>query len=184
VVTVAKALAKTSEESPLEKASRFSKNIASLKGKLKKKSGDPENFLEKLVDAYLEAQRFINSQKDYVERQKKFDLSDNENLLLGSYEQAAWAYKQSLTFNHKSAKTRTNLRIGKIYAQIGDGRNALMHAKLAHKIFKKHDNSKQLEQTQTFIEMLTTKYKDKFEKKQCLDVNLSLIVGGHQGLVC
>jgi len=163
VVTVAKAPAKTSEESPLEKASRFSKNIASLKGKLKKKSGAPGTLLAKLGDAYLEAQRFINSQKDAVERQKIFDLSDNENLLLGSYEQAAWAYKQSLTFNHKSAET--HLRFGKIYAQMGDGRNALMHAKLAHKIFKKRDNSKQLEQTQTFIEMLTTKYKDKFEKK-------------------
>jgi hypothetical protein len=98
-------------------------------------------------------------------RDRKFDLSDNENLLLGSYEQAAWAYKQPLTFNHKSAETQTHLRIGNIYAQRGDGINALMHAKLAHKIFKKRDNSKQLKQTQTFIEMLTTKHKDKFEKK-------------------
>lgn len=162
VVTVAKAPAKTSEESPQEKASRFSKNIASLKGELKKKSGDPGALLAKLGDAYLEAQLFISSQKDDEERQKIFDLSDNEDLLLGSYEQATWAYKLSLTFNHKSAET--HLKIGKIYAEMGDGRNALMHAKLAHKIFKKHDNSKQLEQTQTFIEMLTTKYKDKFEK--------------------
>jgi hypothetical protein len=70
VITVAKAPAQTSEESPLEKASRFSKNITNLKWKLKKKSGDPETLLAKLVDAYLEAQRFINSQKDDVERQK------------------------------------------------------------------------------------------------------------------
>ena len=162
VVTVAKAPAKTSEETPQEKASRFSKNIASLKGELKNKSGDPEALLAKLGDAYLEAQHFINSQKDDEERQKIFDLSDNDNLLLGSYEQAAWAYKLSLTFNNKSAET--HLKIGKIYAEMGDARNALMYAKLAHQIFKKRDNSKQMEETQTFIEMLIAKYKDKFEK--------------------
>lgn len=161
-ITVAKAPAKTSEESPQEKASQFSKNIASLKGELKNKSGDPGALLEKLGDAYLEAQRFINSQKDDEERQKIFDLSDNENLVLGSYEQAAWAYKLSLTFNNKSAET--HLKIGKIYAEMGDGRNALMYAKLAHQIFKKHDNSKQMEETQTFIEKLIAKYKDKLEK--------------------
>ncbi len=162
VVTVAKAPAKTSEESPQEKASRFSKNIASLKGELKMKSGDPGALLEKLGDAYLDAQHFINAQKDDEERQKIFNLSDNQSLLLGSYEQAAWAYKLSLTFNHKSAET--HLKIGKVYAEMGDGRNALMHAKLAHQIFKKHDNSKQMEETQTFIKMLTSKYKNKFEK--------------------
>jgi len=162
VVTAAKAPAKTSEESPQEKASRFSKNIASLKGELKNKSGNPGALFAKLGDAYLEAQRFINSQKDDEERQKILNLSNRQNLLLGSYEQAAWAYKLSLTFNHKSAET--HLKIGRIYAEMGDGLNALMHAKLAHQIFKKHDNSKQLEETQTFIEMLTSKYKDKFEK--------------------
>jgi hypothetical protein len=162
VVTAAKTPAKPSEESPQEKASRFSKNIASLKSELKKKSGDPGALFAKLGDAYLEAQHFINSQKDDEERQKIFNLSDNQSLLLGSYEQAAWAYKLSLTFNHKNAET--HLKIGKIYAEMGDGRNALMHAKLAHQIFKKRDNSKQMKETQTFIEMLTSKYKDKLEK--------------------
>ena len=162
VVTIAKAPAKTSEETPQEKVSRFSKNIASLKGELKKQSSDPWALLAKLGDAYLEAQRFINSQKDDEERQKIFNLSYSENLFLGSYEQAAWAYKLSLTFNHKSAETQ--LKIGKFYAEMGDGRNALMHAKFAHQIFKKQDNSKQMVETQTFIEMLTAKYKDKFKK--------------------
>ena len=41
VVTIAKAPAKTSEETPQEKVSLFSKNIASLKGELKKQSSDP-----------------------------------------------------------------------------------------------------------------------------------------------
>ena len=161
-VTVADARAKTSEETLQEKTSRFSRNIANIKGELRNKSGNPGALLAKLGDAYLEAQHFINSQKDEEERQKIFDFSDNQNLILGSYEQAAWAYKLSLTFNHKSAET--HLKIGKIYAEMGDERNALMYAKLAHQIFKRHDNSKQMEETQTFINMLTSKFKNKSEK--------------------
>lgn len=161
-IVVANVPAKTSEETLQEKASRFSRNISSLKGELKKKSGNPGALLAKLGEAYLEAQHFIDSQKDDEVRQKIFDFSDNQGLILGSYEQAAWAYKLSLNFNHKSAET--HLKIGKIYAEMGAGRNALMHAKLAHQIFKKRDNSKQMEETQTFIKMLTSKFKDKSEK--------------------
>ena len=161
-VIVADAPTKTSEESLQEKTTRFSRNIANLKSELRNKSGNPGALLAKLGDAYLEAQRFINSKKDEGERQKIFDFSESQNLILGSYEQAAWAYKLSLSFKHKSAEA--HLKIGKIYAEMGDGQNALMHAKLAHQIFKKRDNSKQMEETQSFIKMLTSKYKDKLEK--------------------
>lgn len=162
LVIVADAPTKTSEEPPQVKASRFSKNITSLKNDLKKENGDPGALLAKLGDAYLEAQRFLGSQKDNEERQKILDLSDNQNLLLGSYEQAAWAYKLSLGFNHKNAET--HLKIGKIYDEMGDGQNAIMHAKLAHQILKKRDNSRQMEEAKTFIEKLTLKYKGKSKK--------------------
>jgi len=147
----------TPEESPQVKLSRFSKNITNLKTEIKNSRGNPGILLAKLGNAYLEAQRFMDSQTDAEERQKLLDLSNNEGLVLGSYEQAAWAYKLALSFNRKNAKT--HLKIGKIYDEMKDGRNALMYAKLAHQIFKRNHNSSQLEETQSFIDLLTTKYK-------------------------
>lgn len=162
LVIVADIQAKTAEEPLQEKVSGFSKNITNLKTELKKESGNPGALLVKLGDAYLEAQRFISSQKDAKDRQKILALSENQEFLLGSYEQAVWAYKLSLTFNHKSAET--HFKVGKLYDEMGDGINALMHAKLALQIFKRHDNSRQMEETLAFIETLTKKYKTKSEK--------------------
>ena len=162
LVIVATAKAKTAEEPLQEKVSGFSKNITNLKTELKKESGNPGALLVKLGDAYLEAQRFISSQKDAKDRQKILALSENQDFLLGSYEQAAWAYKLSLTFNHKSAET--HFKVGKLYDEMGDGVNALMHTKLALQIFKRRDNSRQIEETLAFIEILTKKYKIKSEK--------------------
>ena len=163
VASLPDAPVKSSEESPQAKLSRFSKNISSLKNNLKNTNGNPEALLAKLGDAYLEAQRFMNSQTDTEERQNLLDLSDNGDLLLGSYEQAAWAYKLALTFNRKNAET--HLKIGKIYDEMEDGRNALMYTKLAHQIFKRNHNSRQMEATQSFIDLLTTKYENKSGKK-------------------
>ena len=163
LVVVADAPEETVEQTPQEIASRFSKNIASLKNDLKRKSGNPGALLVKLGDAYLEAQRFLGSQKDDGDRQKILDLSENENLLLGSYEQAAWAYKLSLGFNYNAAET--HFKIGKIYDEMGDGQNAIMYARLAHQILKKRDNSKQMEEeVMAFIENLMLKYKSESEK--------------------
>jgi hypothetical protein len=162
LVIVADAKAKTAEEPLQEKVSGFSKNITNLKTALKKESGNPGALLVKLGDAYLEAQRFISSQKDAKDRQKILSISENQEFLLGSYEQAAWAYKLSLTFNHKSAET--HFKVGKLYDEMGDGVNALMHAKLALQIFKRDDNSRQIEETLAFIEILTKKFKIKSEK--------------------
>ena len=153
----------TTEESTQETLSRFSKNISSLKSNLKNTSGNPEALLSKLGDAYLEAQRFMDSQKENEERQNLLELSSNGGLLLGSYEQAAWAYKLALNFNRKNAKT--HLKIGRIYDEMGDGRNALMYAKLAHQIFKRNDNSGQMKETQSFIDLLAAKYENKSGKK-------------------
>ena len=99
---------------------------------------------------------------DDEEKQNLLDLSENGDLVLGSYEQAAWAYKLALNFNHRSAET--HLKIGKIYDEMKDGQNALMYAKLAHQIFKRNHNSSQMEETQSFIDLLTTKYKNQSKK--------------------
>jgi len=175
VASLPDAPVKSSEESPQAKLSRFSKNISSLKNNLKNTNGNPEALLAKLGDAYLEAQRFMNSQTDTEERQNLLDLSDNGDLLLGSYEQAAWAYKLALTFNRKNAET--HLKIGKIYDEMEDGRNALMYTKLAHQIFKRNHNSRQMEATQSFIDLLTTKYENKSGKKGCMTDNVLSISG-------
>jgi hypothetical protein len=50
-----------------------------------------------------------------------------------------------------------------------DGRNALMYTKLAHQIFKRNHNSRQMEATQSFIDLLTTKYENKSGKKRVHD---------------
>jgi tetratricopeptide (TPR) repeat protein len=166
---------KSSEETPQAKLSRLSKNISGLKNNLKNNGGNPGTLLAKLGEAYLEAQRFMDSQMDDEEKQHLLDLSKNGDLVLGSYEQAAWAYKLALNFNHRSAET--HLKIGKIYDEMKDGQNALMYAKLAHQIFKRNHNSSQMKETQSFIDLLTTKYKNQSEKKWCTKDNISFIVG-------
>ena len=159
VASLPDAQAESTEDSPQNKLSRFSQNITSLKQKIKNSRGNPGALLVKLGDAYLEAQRFMDAEKDDEKRKSLLDLSGNRDLLIGSYEQAAWAYKLALTFNHKSAET--HLKIGKIYDEMEDGKNALMFAGLAHKIFKRNHNSSQMEETKSFIDLLTTKYKSK-----------------------
>ena len=163
VASLPNAPTQTSEESPEVKLTRFSKNITNLKKEIKSSRGNPGALLAKLGDAYLEAQRFMDSQKDENERQKLLDLSGNRDLLLGSYEQAAWAYKLALTFNHQKAET--HLKIGKIYDEMEDGINALMFANLAHQIFKRSRNSNQMKETQSFINALTAKYENNSGKK-------------------
>ncbi len=152
-----------SEETPQEKLSQFSKNITDLKNEIKNSNQNPELLLIQLGDAYLEAQHFMDSQEGNEERQTLLNFSEEKELLLGSYEQAAWAYKLALTFNQKSA--RTHLKIGRIYDEMEDGENALMYAKLAHQIFKRDHKSSELEEAQSFIESLTSKYEDNSEKK-------------------
>jgi hypothetical protein len=76
---------KSSEETPQAKLSRFSKNISGLKNNLKNNGGNPGTLLAKLGEAYLEAQRFMNSQMDDEEKQNLLDLSENGDLVLGSY---------------------------------------------------------------------------------------------------
>jgi len=58
-----------------------------------------------------------------------------------------------------------------------DGRNALMYTKLAHQIFKRNHNSRQMEATQSFIDLLTTKYENKSGKKGCMTDNVLSISG-------
>jgi hypothetical protein len=69
----------------------------------------------------------------------------------------------ALAFNHKSAET--HLKIGKIYDEMQDGKNALMFANLAHQIFKRNHKSSQMDEAQSFIDQLTAKYENKPEKK-------------------
>ena len=76
---------KSSEETPQAKLSRFSKNILGLKNNLKNNGGNPGTLLAKLGEAYLEAQRFMDSQMDDEEKQNLLDLSENGDLVLGSY---------------------------------------------------------------------------------------------------
>ena len=76
---------KSSEETPQAKLSRFSKNILGLKNNLKNNDGNPGTLLAKLGEAYLEAQRFMDSQMDDEEKQNLLDLSENGDLVLGSY---------------------------------------------------------------------------------------------------
>ena len=105
----------------------------------------------------------MDSKQDVEERQNLLNISHEQDLLLGSYEQAAWAYKLALTFNRKSAET--HLKIAKIYDEMEDGLNAIMFTKLAHKIFIRSRKSIQIEETQSLIDILTAKYENKSENK-------------------
>jgi hypothetical protein len=152
----------TPEKTLQDKLSQFSKNITDLKIQIQNSQGDPEILFIKLGDAYLDAQRFMDAQQDTLERKNLLDFSEDKKLLLGSYEQATWAYKLALKFNQKSADT--HLKIGKIYDEMQDGKNALMYVKLAHQIFKTAHKSSEVKETLAFIESLTSKYNNISDK--------------------
>jgi hypothetical protein len=122
VASLPDAAIKSSKETAQKKLTQFSKNITNLKTKIKNTRGNPGALLTELGDAYLEAQRFMDSKKDGMNRQELLNSPDNQDLFVGSFEQAAWAYKLALAFNHKSAET--HLKIGKIYDEMQDGKNA------------------------------------------------------------
>jgi hypothetical protein len=106
----------------------------------------------------LGAQPFIDSRDD-MEKLALLQFANKKGLPLGSYEQAAWAFKIALTFN--TNKAETHMRIGKIYDEVNDGDNAIMYARLAHLLFKKNKKDTKMKEAQNFIESLTIKYEDK-----------------------
>jgi hypothetical protein len=136
----------------------FGNRIKILKKQIEAKSGNASPELIELGYAYLEAQRFIDSRDD-IEKVALLQFANKKGLPLGSYEQAAWAFKIALTFN--TNKAETHLQIGKIYDEVNDGDNPIMYSKLAHLFFKKNENASKMEETQNFIESLTIKYEDK-----------------------
>jgi hypothetical protein len=83
----------------------------------------------------LGAQPFIDSLDD-MEKLALLQFTNKKGLPLGSYEQAAWAFKIALTFNINKAETY--MQIGKIYNEVNDGDNAIMYARLAYLLFKKN----------------------------------------------
>jgi hypothetical protein len=93
VATLPDTTANTHEETSQDKLSQFSKNITDLKKQIQNSQGNPEILFIKLGDDYLDAQRFMDAQKDTQERKSLLDFSEDKKLLLGSYEQATWAYK-------------------------------------------------------------------------------------------
>ncbi len=145
-------------EEQKERFFKFGNRIKILKKQIEAKSGDVSKELIELGYAYLEAQRFIDSRDD-IEKVALLQFANKKGLPLGSYEQAAWAFKIALTFN--TNKAETHMRIGKIYDEVNDGDNAIMYSKLAHLLFKKNKNSEKMQEAQNFIESLTIKYEDK-----------------------
>lgn len=141
-----------------ERFFKFGNRIKILKRQIEAKSGNASKELIELGYAYLEAQRFIDSRDD-MEKVALLQFADKKGLPLGSYEQAAWAFKIALTFN--TNKAETHMQIGKIYDEVNDGDNALMYARLAHLLFKKNKKTTKTEEAQNFIESLTIKYEDK-----------------------
>ena len=89
VASLPDAETKSSKETAQKKLTQFSKNITNLKTKIKNARGNPGSLLTELGDAYLEAQHFMDSKKDGVNRQELLNSPDNQELLVGSYEQAA-----------------------------------------------------------------------------------------------
>jgi hypothetical protein len=136
----------------------FGNRIKILKKEIEAKSGNASKELIELGYAYLEAQRFIDSRDD-IEKVALLQFANKKGLPLGSYEQAAWAFKIALTFN--TNKAETHMQIGKIYDEVNDGDNAIMYARLAHLLFKKNKKATEMEEAQTFIESLAIKYEDK-----------------------
>ncbi len=141
-----------------EKLFAFGNRIKILKKQIEEKSGDASPELIELGNEYLAAERFINSRGD-IEKVSLLQFAQKKGLPLGSYEQAAWAFKIALRFN--TNKGQTHLTIGKIYDEVNDGKNAIMYAKLAHLVFRQKKNSTKIKETQNFIESLTKKYEDK-----------------------
>jgi len=145
-------------EEQKERFFEFGNRIKILKKQIEAKSGNASKELIDLGYAYLEAQRFINSRDD-MEKLALLQFANKKGLPLGSYEQAAWAFKIALTFN--TNKAETHMQIGKIYDEVNDGDNAIMYAQLAHLLFKKNKKAAKMEEAQNFIESLTIKYEDK-----------------------
>ncbi|MBT5472235.1 MAG: hypothetical protein HOK41_16650 [Nitrospina sp.] len=141
-----------------EKLFAFGNRIKILKKRIEGKSGNASPELIELGNEYLAAQRFIDSRDD-LEKVALLQYANIKSLPLGSYEQAAWAFKIALRFN--TNKGQTHLTIGKIYDEINDGKNAIMYAKLAHLVFRQKKNATKMKETQNFIESLTKKYEDK-----------------------
>ncbi|MEK9628039.1 MAG: hypothetical protein VW455_03360 [Nitrospinota bacterium] len=135
----------------------FGNRIKILKKQIEAKSGNAAPELIELGNEYLGAQRFIDSRDD-IEKLALLKFANEEALPLGSYEQAAWAFKIALRFNNKGD---THLTIGKIYDEINDGKNAIMYAKLAHLVFRQKRNSAKIKEAESFIESLSKKYGDK-----------------------
>jgi len=145
-------------EEQKQKLFEFGNRIKILKKQIEAKSGNASPELIELGNEYLAAQRFIDSRED-LEKLALLQFANQEALPLGSYEQAAWAFKIALSFN--TNKGETHLTIGKIYDEINDGKNAIMYARLAHLVFRQKKNPAKTKEAQSFIESLTKKYEDK-----------------------
>ena len=145
-------------EEQKQKIIDFGNQIKILRKKVKAKSGSASKEFIELGNKYLETQRFIDSLDD-LEKLALLKFSNQNNIHLGSYEQAVWAFKIALSFNRNQGET--HLTIGKIYDEISDGENAIMYARLADLVFIKKNNQAKIQETQSFIESLEKKYGDK-----------------------
>jgi len=153
-----KETAKTTLEEQKQKLFDLGNQIKLLRKKVKTKNGNASKEFIELGNKYLEIQRFIDSLDD-LEKLALLKFSDQNNLQLGSYEQATWAFKIALSFNRNQGET--HLTIGKIYDEISDGKNAIMYARLANLVFIKKNNQAKMKEAQSFIESLEKKYGDK-----------------------
>ena len=153
-----KETAKAKLEEQKQKIIDFGSQIKILRKKVKAKSGNASKEFIELGNKYLETQRFIDSLDD-LEKLALLTFSNQNNIHLGSYEQAAWAFKIALTFNRNQGET--HLTIGKIYDEISDGKNAIMYARLANLVFIKKNNQAKMQEAQSFIESIEKKYDDK-----------------------
>ena len=153
-----KETAKAKLEEQKQKIIDFGNQIKILKKKVEAKSGRASKEFIELGNKYLETQRFIDSLDD-LEKLALLKFSNQNNLHLGSYEQAAWAFKLALSFNRNQGET--HLTIGKFYDEISDGKNAIMYARLANLVFIKKNNEAKIKGVQSFIESLEKKYGDK-----------------------
>ena len=153
-----KETAKAKLEEQKQKIIDFGNQIKILRKKVKAKSGSASKEFIELGNKYLETQRFIDSLDD-LEKLALLKFSNQNNLHLGSYEQAVWAFKIALSFNRNQGET--HLTIGKIYDEISDGKNAIMYARLANLVFIKKNNQAKMKEAQSFIESLEKKYGDK-----------------------
>ena len=145
-------------EEQKQKLYNFGNRIKILKKRIEEKSGNASPELLELGNEYLAAHRFIDSRDD-LEKLALLQFANRKDLPLGSYEQAAWAFKIALSFNR--SKGETHLTIGKIYDEINDGKNAIMYAKLAHLVFKQGKDKAKIQEAENFIEALSKKYADK-----------------------